>query len=285
MLIIGERINSSRKPIEQAVSLKDADFLIKEARLQIESGADFVDVNCAVRIEKEKEDLTWLIKTIQSNLDIPISIDSPDPEVIEGALKIHKKKAFVNSITAETEKLRRMLDIVKGKDVFVIALTMDDKGAPHTSLERLRLAKHLINSLKEAHIPTDNIYVDPLVKPISSEPDQVKEFLETIKQLKQSKIKTIGGLSNVSYGLPARRVLNAVFFSLAIEAGIDAVIIDPTDELIRGEIKAQAFTNADAGQGLTLSKEAFKLAKEALLGEDAYCMNYIKAFREGKLVV
>ncbi len=272
MLIIGERINSSRKTIEQAISKKDAPFLIEQARLQAESDANFVDVNCGVRLEKEKQDLVWLIKTLQENLNIPISIDSPDPEAIDAALKAHKGKPFVNSITAESKKLKSMLDILKGKDAFIIALTMDDSGIPSSSEERITIAKRLVDSLKKAGINADNIYVDPLVKPISSEPDQAKQFLEAVATLKQNGIKTIGGLSNASYGLPMRRILNAAFLSLAVEAGIDAVIIDPVDKLIQSAIKRQ-----------TPNSQAFNLAKQALLGEDPYCTNYIKAFREGRL--
>ncbi len=304
MLIIGERINSSRKPVARAIAKKEEKFLIEQARLQIESGAHFIDVNCAVSLEKEKEDLIWLIKTLQDNLKTPISIDSPDPEAIESALKIHKGKAFVNSITAEARKLKIMLDILKGKDAFVVGLTIDDSGIPHTSKRRVKLAKDLVNFLKQAGIESDNIYIDPLVKPISSESDQAKNFLEAVRMLKQSGIKTIGGLSNVSYGLPARRILNAVFLSLAIEAGIDAVIIDPVDELMQSVIdsfrnqRPKEVPSESEGKPATegsperkrvetrnqnISEEAFKLVKEALLGEDAYCANYIKAFREGKL--
>lgn len=277
MLIIGERINSSRKPVARAIVRKDEKFLIEQARLQIESGAHFIDINCAVSLEKEKEDLIWLIKTLQDNLEVYISIDSPNPEVIEQALKIHKGKPFVNSITAESEKLKHMLGILEDKDVFIIALTIDNNGIPDTSEKRVKLAKDLVNSLKHAGIKSDNIYIDPLVKPISSEPDQAKEFLEAIRVLKQNGIKTIGGLSNVSYGLPARRILNAVFLSLAIEAGIDAVIIDPVDEVVQSVIKA-------GDKGLPFQEETFKLVKQALLGEDAYCKDYIRAFREERLI-
>ncbi|UCH12015.1 MAG: dihydropteroate synthase [Candidatus Omnitrophota bacterium] len=277
MLIIGERINSSRKPVARAIVRKDEKFLIEQARLQIESGAHFIDINCAVSLEKEKEDLIWLIKTLQDNLRAPICIDSPNPEAIESALKIHKGKPFVNSITAETGKLKIMLGILKGKDAFAIGLTIDDSGIPRTSKRRVKIANDLVNFLKQDGIESDDIYIDPLVKPISSEPDQAKSFLEAVRMLKQSGIKTIGGLSNVSYGLPARRILNAVFLSLAIEAGIDAVIIDPVDEVVQSAIKA-------GDKSLPFQEESFKLAKQALLGEDAYCKDYIRAFREERLI-
>lgn len=283
MLIIGELINSSRRAIAEAISKRNADFLIEKASLQAESGADFIDINCAVRLKEEKGDLIWLIETIQNNLGIPISIDSPNPDVIDAALKIHKGKAFVNSITAESRKFKQMAKILKGKDVFIIALAMDDNGIPNTSQERVKLAKGLMDSLKKAAVCADNVYIDPLVKPVSSEPHQVKIFLEAVGMLKVEGIKTIGGLSNVSYGLPARRILNAVFLSLAIQAGIDAVILDPADRLIQGVIKG-SIKGSDPGSCIRLlGSDPYTLAKQVLLGEDEYCANYIGAFREGKL--
>lgn len=272
MLIIGEQINSSRKVIKEAISKKDAHFLIEQADLQTKAGASFIDVNCAISMEKEEEDLVWLIQTLQDATPVSISIDSPNSSAIDTALKIHRGKPFINSITAESVKMQSMLDVLKGKDVFIIALTMDDSGIPQGSTERIKIAKQLVNSIKKAGINPDNIFVDPLAKPISSEPDEAKKFLESIKALKQDGIKTIGGLSNVSYGLPARRVINAIFLSMAIEAGIDAAIIDPVEELTQKVIK-----------GETLSGKRFDLGKDALLAKDFYCSNYIKAFREGKL--
>lgn len=272
MLIIGEQINSSRKVIKEAISKKDAHFLIEQADLQTKAGASFIDVNCAISMEKEEEDLVWLIQTLQDATPVSISIDSPNSSAIDTALKIHRGKPFINSITAESVKMQSMLDVLKGKDVFIIALTMDDSGIPQGSTERIKIAKQLVNSIKKAGINPDNIFVDPLAKPISSEPDEAKKFLESIKALKQDGIKTIGGLSNVSYGLPVRRVINAIFLSMAIEAGIDAAIIDPVEELTQKVIK-----------GETLSGKRFDLGKDALLAKDFYCSNYIKAFREGKL--
>ncbi|MBN1405269.1 MAG: dihydropteroate synthase [Candidatus Omnitrophica bacterium] len=270
MLIIGERINSSRKPIASAIAAKDSGFLVGEARAQKDKGADFIDVNCAIMLDGERESLLWLMVEIQSAVDnVPISIDSPNPEIINEAIKIHKGKPFINSVTAETDKMRRMLGILNKKDVFLIALTVNDKGIPADTADRLKIARDMVNAMTAAGMDRDNIYVDPLVKPISSEPEQAKYFLETVKSLKKEKIKTIGGLSNVSYGLPAREILNTAFLFLAKEAGIDAAIIDPSVERRLSIVDLQS--------------EAFGLAKKALLGDDVYCMNYIKAFRAGKL--
>ncbi len=268
MLIIGERINSSRKSIELAIAKKDEAFLIEQARIQLEAGATFIDVNCAVFLEKEEETLLWLIKIIQGNFSAPICIDSPDPEVIKAALEIHKGKPFINSITAEDKKLKAMQGVLKSKDAFVVALTMDEGGIPEAMQDRIKIAEYLADTLKKnTSFDVSNMYVDPLVKPISSEPYEAKKFLDCVKQLKAKGIKTVGGLSNVSYGLPQRRILNSVFISLALDAGIDALIIDPTYRTLK------------------LPQEIYDLAKAALLGEDPYCSNYIKAFRQGMLKI
>ena len=146
MLIIGERINSSRKSIKQAIVEKNSKFLIEQARMQLESGSNFIDVTCALSLENEKEDLAWLIKTLQNELNTAISIDSPDPEAIDIALKIHKGKPFVNSVTAEKDKLYKIVEIIKNKDLNIIALTMDDGGVPSTSEHRIELARELFES-------------------------------------------------------------------------------------------------------------------------------------------
>lgn len=272
MIIIGERINSSSKSIREAIGRRDAPFLIEEARLQLSNGASFIDVNCATSMEKETEDLLWLIAQIQQKLECSISIDSPNPQAIKAALKNHKGRPFINSITAEKQKLESLLPFIKKSNSYVIALTMNEKGIPEGIEERLSLAGRIIDSALKAGIPKKNIYVDPLVKPISTEPKQAYNFLEAVKRLKDEGINTTGGLSNVSFGLPKRSLLNAAFLKLAMECGIDAAILDPTDNLVKTVLDAEE-----------LPEEPFALAKHALLDLDPYSVNYIKAFREGAL--
>lgn len=272
MIIIGERINSSRKKIKEAIGKKDINFLEEEARAQISNGAAYIDINCATSLEKETEDLLWLISQMQEKLRCSISIDSPNLAVIKEALKIHKGTAFINSITAEKEKLEALPALTKDDKARVVVLAMDENGMPQDAEGRIKIAEGAIDAALKEGVDKKNIYIDPLVKPISTEAKQAYYFLEAVKRLKEKEINVVGGLSNVSFGLPARSLLNAAFLKLAIESGIDAAIIDPTDELIKTVL-----------DGNDLPQEPFILAKSALLGEDAYSMNYIKAFREGKL--
>ncbi|MFH1867424.1 MAG: dihydropteroate synthase [Candidatus Omnitrophota bacterium] len=272
MIIIGERINSSRKRIKEAIGKKDIATLVQEAKSQISNGAKFIDINCATSMERETDDLIWLIKEIQRQLRCPVSIDSPNISVISKALEIHKGAAFINSITAEKEKLKALPFLTKGNKANVVVLAMDENGMPQDAEGRLKIADTVIDTAVKDGVDKQNIYIDPLVKPVSTEPKQAYYFLQAIKMLKDKGINVVGGLSNVSFGLPVRGLLNAAFLKLAIDSGIDAVIIDPTDPLIKSVL-----------DNIQLPQEPFALAKSAILGEDAYSMNYIKAFREGKL--
>jgi len=272
MIIIGECINSTRTSIKEAIAGKEINFLIKEAEDQVSCGASFVDINCAASMEKETEDLIWLIKEVQNKLGCSISIDSPNPDVIKAVLETHKGKAFINSLSAEKSGLELLPYFAKERDSYVVALAIDEKGMPDDIDGRIALADKIIGAASEKGVDNQNIYIDPLVKPVSTEPRQASHFLESVKRLKDKGIKTIGGLSNVSFGLPKRPLLNAVFIELAIEAGIAGLIIDPTSELI-----------SDVLEGKEMPEEASALAKDLLLGRDEYAVNYIKAFRESRL--
>lgn len=270
MIIIGERINSTRKPIYKAIETKDAKFLIDEAKKQANSGADFIDVNCAMFLDKEPQIMKWLVTTIQNEVALPLCIDSPNPKAQETGLSVHKGRAFVNSITAQEERLNTILPLINRYNAFTIGLVIDENGMPKTAQERFDIANAIA---KKTKISYDNLYIDALVRPIAAEQNQGYEFIEAIKLIKKnSNLKTTGGLSNVSYGLPNRGLLNSVFLKLAIDAGIDAVIIDPTEKLIKGVLS-----------GESIPREPFDIAKKTLLGEDEYCMEYIKASREGRL--
>ena len=261
MIIIGERINSSRKKIAEAIAEKNGDFLVGEARKQAAAGAHFLDVNCAASIEDEVSDMEWLVELIQGAVNIPLCIDSPNPDAIAAGLKKHRGRALVNSITLERKRAEKILPLAKEHSAYLVALTMDEKGMPQTAEERVRIARRL-NELSLSHgIATGDLYIDLLVRPISSEPAQGKIFLDAVKLLKAEGLKAMGGLSNISFGLPDRRLINAAFLSMAADAGIDAAIIDPTE-------KETAIS---------------PYATSALLGEDQFCMNYITAFRGGKL--
>ena len=266
MLIIGEKINSSRKDIKDMVEGKNKEFIQELAQKQVEGGAQMLDLNIGTIRKGEAEDMRWLVKTVQEAVDVPLCIDSPNHDAIEAGLEVYdwdKGKALINSVTAEKGKLKLILPLVKKYKCSVVALTMDERGIPQDSKERFIIADVLIRKLTNEGILIEDIYIDPLTLPVSTNIQNSNIVLETLKRIKDShpEVKTIIGLSNISYGLPERRLINQSFVVLAVACGLDAVILDSTDQKIMALIKAI----------------------NLLLGKDEFCGQYLKAFREGKL--
>ena len=266
MLIIGERINSTRKPISEAIKARNAAFILKEAAEQRAAGADYIDVNCAVTAGDELQDIDWVISVIQSGMaDVSLCIDSPDHLAIKMALKVHagSGRLLINSITADDARLDAIVPLAIEHDASVVALTMTELGMPSTAEERCEIASSIIGKVRAKGLDPKRIFFDPLIRPISTEPDQAREFLRALPLIRAlDGAKTICGLSNVSFGLPRRSLINANFLSMAIQQGLDAAILDPLDRNIISAIRASC----------------------ALVGKDEYCGEYIRAFREGKLV-
>lgn len=265
MLVVGERINSTRKRVRPAIEGKDVAVITDEAKMQVQAGADYLDCNAAmVGVEKEPEYLTWLIKAVQSVTDgAPCAIDSPNPKAIEAALKVHKGIPFINSISAEQKKYAALAPIVRDSGAKVVALLMDDSGVPKTAETRIVIGRRLVGQMMADGIAAVNIYVDPLVSTVGADSAAGVAVLETIATLRKEfpSIHFICGLSNVSFGLPNRALLNQAFMVLTIGAGLDAVIVDPTDKKLM----------------------SLACAAEALTGRDEYCVNYIQAARAEKL--
>lgn len=263
MFIIGELINASRKAVGEAIKAEDAQAIADLAVSQKENGADIIDVNAGIFVGKEEGYLKWLVTTVQESADIACCIDTPDPKVLEAALSVHKGTAMVNSISLEKQRYDALLPIVSGSDLKVIALCMSDDGMPETVEQRVSIADKLVNGLVSKNVPLENIYVDPLVQPISTNGIYGVAFLDAIEQIMTNfpGVHTACGLSNISYGLPERKLLNQTFMVMAILKGLDGAIINPLDRRMMAMI----------------------LATEALAGKDEYCMNYIDAFRAEKL--
>ncbi|MFH2059078.1 MAG: dihydropteroate synthase [Pseudomonadota bacterium] len=263
MHIVGELINASRKVVGLAIKEQDSAVIRNLAKTQVENGADCIDVNAGIFVEKEADYLKWLVKTVQEETGVPCCIDSPNPAAIEAALSVHKGTAMINSISLEKDRLNKLIPLLAGTDLKIIALCMSDEGMPETCDERLMVAEKLVNELVRNNVSLDNIYVDPLVQPVSTNIQYGMACLGAIEKI----MKTLGGChticgsSNVSFGLPVRKLLNRTFVSMAIAKGLDAVIINPLDNLMTSTITA----------GLALS------------GQDDFCMEYIKAFRADKL--
>ena len=274
MIVIGERINSTRKNIKKALECRNLDLLLDEAGRQLSSGADYIDINTAGHIGYEKDDLLWLVENIQNKFDCNISIDSPDSLIVKEALKLCRHTPFINSISTEKNRLIMLEELLSQKKGNIIILAMDENGMPSDLQGRIIIADMIMSFARLHGIDNKNIFIDLLVKPISTEPQQAGFFLESVRQLKEKGISCIGGLSNVSFGLPRRDILNAVFLKLALDAGIDAAIIDPIQAAVRDVLK-----------GRQLPEDIFILAEDAILGKDDYSMNYIKAYRAGRLDV
>ncbi len=262
MIIVGELINASRKAIAGIIEAQDAEAIKKVAVDEREAGADYIDVNAGIFVGREADYLAWLVQTVQEAVDGPCCLDSPDPKAIEKALAVHKGVAMINSISLEKERYEKLLPVVAGTDLKVVALCMSDAGMPKTANARMEIADKLINGLVKSNVPLGNIYVDPLVQPVSTDGRFGEEFLDAIQMIvtRFQGVHTMCGLSNISYGLPGRKYLNTVFAVMAISRGLDGLIIDPLDK------------NMMAGL----------IAAETLAGRDDYCTRYLKAYRAKK---
>jgi len=263
MIIVGELINASRKAVAGAIEEQDGASIAALAKHQQEAGAQYIDLNAGVFVDCEGKYLKWLVQTTQEATGARCCIDSPDPKAIEAALSVHKGEAMINSISLEKERRDTLLPIVAGTGVNVVALCMSDQGMPRTADERLHIADQLITMLTRSGIAMSSIFVDPLVQPVATDSSFGMEFLIAVERIMTGfpGVHTICGLSNVSYGLPQRKLLNRTFMAMAVERGLDAAIVNPLD----GKMMAAIFS------------------AEALTGRDESCINYIRAFRQKKL--
>jgi 5-methyltetrahydrofolate--homocysteine methyltransferase len=263
MLIVGELINASRKSVREIIEKQDAAAVAQLARNQKENGAGYIDVNAGVFVGREPELLKWMVTTVQDAVEAPCCIDSPDPKAIEAALAVHKGTAMINSISLEKERYDKLLPVAAGSGSKVVALCMSDEGMPQTADQRLAIADKLINGLVQKNVPIENIHVDPLVQPVSTNSSFGVEFLQAIERITRTftGVHTMCGLSNISFGLPERKFINQAFMVMAIARGLDGAIVNPLDARMMGCI----------------------VTAEMLIGRDDYCVNYLKAFRAGKL--
>ena len=183
MIIIGELINASRKAIKAAIEAGDAAAIQKVAEDQAEAGADYIDVNAGIFVGKEPEYLKWLVETVQQATDKPCAIDSPDPAAIEAALAAHQGTPMINSISLEKERYDKLMPIIAGTDMKVIALCMSDAGMPQTVDDRMKIADELVDGLVKNNVKLENIFVDPLVQPLSVNNTFGVEFINTIEKI------------------------------------------------------------------------------------------------------
>jgi 5-methyltetrahydrofolate corrinoid/iron sulfur protein methyltransferase len=263
MFIIGELINSTRKQVRKAVEEQDAAFIQGLARKQVEAGAAWVDVNAGAFPNDEVEKMKWLITVIRQVTDAPLSIDSPRSAAVEAGLAMAGPEPVLNSISAESDRYTALIPLVRKFNTHVVALSLDDSGMTDDMQKVWQVADGLIKRLEDDGVPPDHIFVDPLIRPVSTNGEYGMGALWVVEKITSAhpQVHKTCGLSNVSYGLPRRKLVNQVFVAMAIARGMDSAIIDPLDPRMMANIAAA----------------------EALAGKDQFCMGYITAEREGKL--
>lgn len=263
MIIIGEKINGTIPAVKEAIDTRDAAFIADRAVKQAEAGADFIDVCASTAPEDEVETMKWLINVVQDATDTPICIDSPNPRVIEAVFKYVNKPGILNSISEEGDKCDVLLPLMEGNAWEVVGLTCDNNGIPNDIQTKLAITKSMVEKASKYGITPDRIHIDPCVMALSTENDSLLNFVREIKAIKElfPSIHVTGAISNISFGLPVRSLLNKTAMAFAIQAGMDSAVMDPLNREMMGTI----------------------FATDALLGQDRHCRKYSKAFRAGKI--
>lgn len=264
MLIVAERINASRKAIRAALERQDAAAIANEVRTQAEAGAHYIDLNGGTFPGREAELLCWLVDAAQGATALPLCLDSPDPDALAAALaRVKGARPMINSINLEPERFARVLPLAREHRAKLIALAQGEGVPAATAAEKLDLASRLVEQLTGAGMELDDLYVDPLVFPVGTDSASGVATVSAMRDImaRFPGVHTICGLTNVSHGLPARKLVNRTFLAGAIAHGMDAAIVDPTDALLMAAL----------------------VAAEAVFGRDEYCVNLIEAFQAGKL--
>ncbi len=248
------------RPLKRKTKL----LIIKEATEQAAAGADIIDVNAGAHPDREETDMTWMIDLVQGAVDTRISLDSSSSSVI--LKNIHKlaKTPMINSVSLETKKLDEMRPALTEREADIVALCMDDTGLPKSADQAYDNAVRMVKTLEGLGIAREHIFLDPLVQTISADHTKALMVLETIGRIRADiqGVHIICGLSNISYGMPERFLINRTFLTLAAGAGLDAAIIDPLDKRL---------TTAVA-------------VTEMLLGKDPYSKSYLTQYRKGTII-
>ena len=263
MIIIGEKINGTIPKVKHAIEEKNEEFIRDLAIKQAEAGAHYIDVCASTKPELEADTLIWLIDIVQDAVDVPLCIDSPNQRVIEKVFPSVKQPGIINSVSEEGDKCEVIFPLIKNTDWEVIALTCDNNGIPSGVETRVTITKNIVEKAAKHGIVPERIHVDPLVIALSTDNQSLLKFVETLEQVKKiyPEIKVTSGLSNISFGMPLRKVVNQNFFTLAIYVGMDSAIMDP----------------------LNRDMMATLLATEALMGRDRHCRKFSNAYRKNKI--
>lgn len=259
-IIIGERINpTGKKKFKEALKNNDMDYILNEALTQKENGADVLDVNVGLPEIDEKVVMCKAVKAIQSILNIPLQIDSSNVDVLDAALRVYNGKALINSVNGKKEVMEAVFPIVKKYGGVVVALTLDEAGICGSAEGRYAVAQKIINTAATYGIDKKNIIIDPLTLTLSAQQEDAYQTLKALSMIKNNLgVKTILGVSNISFGIPQREIMNSTFFAIALNSGLDACIINPCSENMMNVYRA------------------FK----AIAGYDKNCTEYVEYFAE-----
>ena len=266
MLLMGESINGTRKQVGEAIAARDAEFIKTLALDQVNAGAELLDVNGGVALGNEVEDLLWLIEVVMGVTDMQLMVDSASPEALDAGVRAIIAKAgkapFINSISGEQSRIDAVLPLIEKYKCPVVGLCLSDEGVPATAEDRFAVAKKIFDLTSGAGLPGEDLWIDPLVLTVSADSQAAVITMETLKLVKERlPVRTTGGLSNVSFGLPNRPLLNRTFLAMCIGLGIDGAVFDVRNKEMMAVVKAG----------------------EALRGEDNFCGRYLKAHRAGLL--
>lgn len=258
MIIIGEKLNGSIPSVAKAIAERDADLIRERAKMQAEAGADFLDVCASVEEEVEVETLKWMIDLVQEVTDTRICVDSPSAKTCAEGIKLCKRPGLVNSVSLEGNKIDTIFPVIADTDWECVALLCDNDGIPDSVEKRMKVFHGIMEKAKEYNIAPSRLHIDPLVVTLSTDQTALTVFAQCCRQIKAEypDIHITSGLSNISYGLPVRKNINQAFMVLAMNAGMDSAIVDPTNKNMIGMI----------------------YAANALLEKDEYCLNYIAKF-------
>lgn len=263
MIIIGEKINGTIPSVKKAIEEKNEEFIRNRAIIQVEGGADYIDICASTTPNLEVETLKWLMEIVQDAVNKPLCIDSPNVRNIEKVLKYAEKPGIINSVSEEGDKCEVIYPLIKGTEWQVIALTCDDRGIPSDAQTRIEISKILVEKAAKYDIAQNRIHIDPLVMSVSTDNNSLVSFVKTLNMIKElyPEIKITSGLSNISFGMPLRKLINQNFLTIATFSGMDSAIMDPCNRDIISSL----------------------LATEVLMGKDRYCRKYNTAYRKGKI--
>ena len=260
MIVIAEKINGTRKAVAQAIRDRNEAFIVELAQSQAAAGSTYLDVNAGTAPDREPEDMKWLVNTIQGACDTPLCLDSANPAALEAGLAVVKQTPLINSVSGEKSRIEGVLPLALKHKTGLILLALDDEqGIPETAQGRMNIIRKLVDMALQGGLNEEQLFIDPLVTAISTGTNNALITFDTIGQIKAAypKVHVTCGLSNISFGMPLRRIINKYFMAMAVQAGLDSAIIDPNDR----ELKAAM------------------LASEMLMGLDRHCLNFNRAFR------